>query len=286
MGCLLRDGGIGAGDARSAARELAKALETARDPLVRGYSAVALGAARPPQELSVVQESARHGDPVVRSFAALGLGLAAREIGGAESRSLRALLSDELAKARDPELASSLMVALGLAGAQEAAPQLVARLESPRSTEVLRTAAAEALGMIAAPSAQVVEALRAALHASEVHLARAAAESLGMLGDRNSAVRVLALLDETKSAHLHSHMAAAIGLAGTPTATAPMLALLGDEGATVLARADAALALGLLGDLRDSDLLLRLGAWFNVDATTVVTHEILGAGCGCRARGS
>jgi HEAT repeat protein len=285
MGCLLRDGGIGADDARPAARELAKALETARDPLVRGYSAVALGAGRPPQELPLLQESARRGDPVVRAFAALGVGLAAREIGGAESRVLRALLSDELQKARDPELVSSLMVASGLAGAQESVPGLLARLEDPRSTEALRTAAAEALGMIAAPSAQVTEALRAALLAPEVHLARAAAESLGMLGDRNSAVRVLALLDETRNAHLHSHMAAAIGLAGSPTAAAPMLGLLKNEGATTLARADAALALGLLGDLRDTDTLLRFGAWFNVDATTVATHEILSAACGCRARG-
>ena len=47
-----------------------------------------------------------------------------------------------------------------------------------------------------------------------------------------------------------------------------------------------ALALGLLGDLRDRDDLLRFGAWFNVDATTEATHEILSAACGCRARGS
>jgi HEAT repeat protein len=286
MGSLLRDGGIDAGDARPAARELAKALETGRDPLVRGYSAVALGAARPPQELTLLQESARRGDPVVRAFAALGVGLAAREIGGAESRMLRALLSDELPKVKDAELACSFIVASGLAGAQEAVPDILARLEDPRSTEAVRTAAAEALGMIAAPSAQVTEALRAALLAPEVHLARAAAESLGMLGDRNSAVRVLALLDETKSSHLHSHMAAAIGLAGSPTATAPMLALLRNEGSTTLARADAAMALGLLGDPRDADTLFRFGAWFNVDATTVATHEILGAACGCRARGA
>jgi HEAT repeat protein len=131
-----------------------------------------------------------------------------------------------------------------------------------------------------------MEALKVTLLAPEVHLARAAAESLGMLGDRSSGVRVLALLEQAKSAHLHSHMAAAIGLAGSPTATEPMLALLTNEGASTLARADAALALGLLGDLRDADALFRFGAWFNVNATTTVTHDLLGAACGCQARGT
>lgn len=286
LGCLLREGGLDADAVKPAVRGLRSVLDGSGDPLVRGYCAVALGAAQPPHELNRLKEVLRTGsDPVVQSYAALGLGLAARAADEAEARGLRTLLSNELAATKAIEQGSALTLALGLAKAREAAPDLVVRLENKSSPAPLRMAAAEALGFLGVSSAPVMESLRAALLESEVHLARAAAESLAILGDRASAVHVLGLLDHARSSHLHSHLATAVGLSGHPGAAEPLLALFKNEGAADASRADAAMALGILGDLRETDALWRFGAWFNLDATTSATREFLIAGCGCAGRG-
>ncbi len=286
LGCLLREGGLSADAAKPAVRGLRNALDGAKDPLVRGYCAVALGAARPPQELNRLKEVLRTvSDPVVQSYAALGLGLAARETDEPEARAIRTLLADELSATKAIEQGSALTLALGLARAKEAAPDLVTRLLDKSSPAPLRMAAAEALGFVGVSSAPVMESLRTALLESEVHLARAAAESLAMLGDRASAVHVLGLLDHARSTHLHSHLATAVGLSGHAGAAAPLLELFKNEGAADSSRADAAMALGILGDLRERDALWRFGAWFNLDATTSATRVFLIAGCGCAGRG-
>ncbi len=282
-GRLLQEDCVDAEGAKPAARELARLLESGRDPLVRGFCAVALGAAKPPLELKLLEEAVgRQGDAVLRTHAALGLGLAARTLGEADGKAIRTLLADELSATREMEQASALVVGLGLARAREVLPELIARLEDKGSAEAMRTAAAEALGLVGVTSAPVLQALREALLEPEVHLVRAAAESLAMLGDAGSAVQVLQLLEKTTSAHLHSHLAGAVGLAGNPAATGHLLKLLCNEGADTSARADAAMALGLLGDLRERDGLYAFNAWFNLQATTPVTREILVAGCGCR----
>lgn len=286
LGCLLREGGFDADAAKPAVRELRNSLDGAKDPLLRGYCAVALGAAQPPQEVTRLKEVLRvESDPIVQSYAALGLGLAARDADEPEARAIRKLLADELAATKAIEQGSALTVGLGLSRAREAAPDLVARLGERSSPAPLRMAAAEALGLAGVSTAPVMESLRAALLESEVHLARAAAESLAMLGDRAAAAHVLGFLDQANSTHLHSHMATAVGLSGYPGATAPLLKLFKNEGAADSSRADAAMALGILGDLREHDALWRFGSWFNLDATTPATHEFLIAGCGCAGRG-
>lgn len=286
LGCLLREGGLDADAVKPAVRELRNALDGTSDPLVRGYCAVALGAAQPPQELNRLKEVVRvESDPVVQSYAALGLGLAARDADEAEARAIRKLLLDELAATKALEQGAALTVGLGLARAREAVTDLVARLEDRSSPAPLRMAAAEALGLIGVPSAPVMEALRAALLESEVHLARAAAESLAMLGDRAAAVHVLDRMNQANSTHLHSHLAVAVALSGHAGATAPLLELFKNEGAADSWRGDAALALGILGDVRERDALWRFGSWFNMDATTATTREFLIAGCGCAGRG-
>jgi len=282
LGRLLREGHVDANGAKDAARELARALESGRDALMRGYAAVALGGANPPLEVKLLEEACTRGDPVVRAHAALGLGLAARSLGDADAKPIRRLLATELAGTRELELASAQVTALGLARASEAVPDLLARLENKGAAEAARIAAAEALGLVGVASAPVVQALREALLEPEVHLVRAAAESLAMLGDAASAVQVLRLLGETENTHLHSHLAGAVGLAGNSAATGHLLGLLGNEGTSTSARADAAMALGLLGDLRERDGLYAFRAWFNTEATTFVTREIIVAACGCR----
>jgi HEAT repeat protein len=283
IGRILRQGTAGAEDAKAAVRELVKQLDERRDPILKGYCAVALGAAKPPREIPRLQEAlTERSDPILRGYAAIALGLAARELDDADRKPIRAQLAGEFARAKDGEQASALMVGLGLAGASEALPDLLARLERKGSTEPVRAAAAEALGLVGVPSAPVVQALREAALKGDVHVAPAAAEALAMLGDSASAVHVLEQLGPAANAHLHTHLTRAVGLAGDPAAAPMLLKLLRTEAAGDEARADAAMALGLLGNLRERDGLAGLAAWFNLDATTTVTLQILVASCGCR----
>lgn len=283
VGRILRQGGADAEEAKPAVRELAKHLEDGHDPILRGYCAVALGAARPPRELEKLEEALlNRSDAILRGYAALALGLAARQLGEAEAKPVRARLASELGRTKEWEQASALMIGLGLAGGREVVPELVACIGEKGLPEEHRAAAAEALGLVGVPSPPVVQALKEALLKGDAHLAPAAAESLAMLGDSMSPVHVLGQLDAGANDHLHTHLARAVGFGGHPSATPLLLKILRDETADESARADAAMALGILGNLRESDGLAGLAGWFNLDSTTMVTRELMIASCGCR----
>ena len=68
---------------------------------------------------------------------------------------------------------------------------------------------------------------------------------------------------------------AALGCLGSTGTVKPLLAAFQDKTARATDRAQAAIALGLLGDVRDKDALFDLAVDFNFFATNQSTRELL-----------
>jgi HEAT repeat protein len=67
----------------------------------------------------------------------------------------------------------------------------------------------------------------------------------------------------------------ALGHIGQGSAVEPLLKTLRDTRQNRVVRDLAAVALGLLGDPREQDILFELDAYFNYFATTTLTYELL-----------
>ncbi len=158
------------------------------DPAVRGQVALALGMLNDKPSIPALVGAINDGStPESVRTAALG-GLEA--IGGAES--VRPLVDLLLSRGDSLDEASLVRViaTLGRVKAKEAAPALLARLDSP--TPAVRGAAVEALGLIG-PDPMVAQAIRGRLTDPQSAVRNAALGALGRLGDHDSVAAILPL---------------------------------------------------------------------------------------------
>ena len=246
------------------------------DPVLRGFAAIALGGAKEPLETRALMDAVdRGGNAVAKPFCAIALGLSARSL-GKDGDKIRKFLIREFDKANDIELSSALAVALGLARAKKATKQLLARVMKRSKPAPVRGAAAQGLGIMRSSSAEVAEALETILRKERSpQLLQDVALSLGLMGRRAFGIELARMIPKTKSVLLQGRLMLALAHLGHGAAVEPLLELLKNRNARTLTREFAAVALGILGDRRDEDLLFSLDAYFNYFATTPATNEWL-----------
>jgi len=277
LGRLLREDRLDAEQAERARLALVRVFERPRDQVLGGFAAVALGGANPPLDVDalLLDSLERENDPTIKPFVALALGLAAIEREGEPREKIQRCLLAEAERTKGIEVASALYLALGLAEARDAREMLVDCLGRSSHPAAVRGAAAQGLGLLGSDTPDAVEALEAALDDRAPEVVQGAALALGLLGRRGIARDLADRLRKAESGILQGHLTLALGHLGQSTAVDPLLEVLRDRSERRVIRELAAVALGILGDPRETDLLFALDADFNFLATTSVTHELL-----------
>ena len=277
LGRLLR-GGI-EDDARRQAcvRALKKLLDKASDPMLGGFCAVALGGARPAQEIPALMHAVDKGGAMaLKPFAALALGIAARESDDEEQRvKIGRFLLEELSKSRETELTAALALSLGLARHDRAIDDLVELAENTRRPARERGAAVQALGLTGKRNPKIDRVLFGILTSGDRDLIEDTALALGMMRRRSTADVLVKLLSRTSSDRVRGSIILALGHLGSPATIDPLLKLLVSPRQRPIVREFAAVALGLIADPREEDVLFEIDADFNYFATTVATNELI-----------
>jgi HEAT repeat protein len=276
LGRLLREAELSDDQVKTARQVLLQVLDKGTDAGLRGYAAIALAGGREPAAIhELMQVVDRGGNQELRAYAALGLGLAARRTDEKQAQKIRRFLIEELGKTKAIAMASSLTIAAGLAGATEAAELLRDRVAKASLPASVRGAAAEALGLLGLRDKETGDALLEALRHGPPDLVEGATLGLGLLGRRDVAQELIKRLETTSSGILQGSLTMALGHIGQGSAVEPLLKTLRDTRQNRVVRDLAAVALGLLGDPREQDILFELDAYFNYFATTTLTYELL-----------
>jgi HEAT repeat protein len=275
---LLRDGDLSVRDRQVATGRLMLTFLNGRDPTLCGYAAVAMGGARPPYGIDALRATAESGAGVgIHPYCFLALGLAGRELEGADGQAIRTFLLERLRETREPERAASASIALGLARAHEATDLLLERLRRESSPAPLRGAAAQGLGLMEARSVRVMKALEeiALEGRKKPRLLEDVVLALGLTGRRDIAPKLIDLLRRTTSSIVHGRIIIALGHLDHAATIEPLHEILKDKRERTIVREFAAVALAFIGDRRPEDLLFNLDAFFNLHATTTATHELM-----------
>jgi HEAT repeat protein len=277
LGRILREQALDDTAAARAGQALRQVFQKSNDSALRGFCAVGLGGARRPAAVGLLQDAIdRGGNVEVKPYCALALGLAARTLGDEEGRKIREFLVEELRKARQLEVTASLTIALGLARAHEATDSMLRRLSDQSAPAPSRAAAAQALGLMGTASREAADALlRVARREPSGQLLEDAVLALGLMGQRAVAKDLVALLPKAGSSQTQGRIILALSYLNHSAAVKPLLKVLNDPHQGTLGREFAAVALGLLGDPRDEDVLFKLDAHFNFFSGTRASRELV-----------
>jgi hypothetical protein len=277
LGRLMRETTLRGEDAARARKALLRSFSKERDIALRGFAALALGGAREPHATETLKAAIDHGgNAELKPWCALALGLAARTLGTERGKSVRVFLTSELDKAPNPDLAASLAIAAGIAQAHEATKLLLERLRRKGHLAAARGAAAQGLGLLQTKSKEAAEELeRLALEGCPQDVLQDVVLALGLIGRRSIAPKLAKMLPRETSSIIQSRIMLALGHMDHSATVEPLLAVLRDARATTLVREFAAVALGMMGDRREEDLLFDLDAWFNFHATTPAGRELI-----------
>jgi HEAT repeat protein len=257
-------------------KALNKAIEKDSDLLVKGFSALALGAVRTKDARASLERHLREGSRTeMKPFFALGLGIWGKRAGAASRKQVHGILVKSLQESSEPELTSALCIACGLAEAGGARKSMLDLLTGSGDAPV-RGAAAQGLGLLGQPDPAVITALEKVLEDGDRSgVLPDAALALGLLGRRAAAGELARGLRTTRSSVVQGRIILALGHLGHREAIDPLLAIVRSHKDPTLVREFAAVALGLMGDARDHDPLFATDAWFNYFATTRATNEFL-----------
>jgi hypothetical protein len=271
---LLREGDPTPDDRETARRALLRTLRDGHDITLRGYVALAMGGARPPCGIAALKTLAK-SDPEVRlrPYGLLALGLAARDT---DDGSIRKFLMKRLGDVGESEQVASTAIALGLARAHEATDLLLTRLRRGSALPV-RGAAAQGLGLMESRSAHVMKKFMTLVEdkSTPARLLEDLALALGFSGRRDVALKLVDLLRQTSSSVVQGQVILALGRLDHGGTIEPLHRILQDKNESTSVREFASVALALMGDRRDEDVLFDLDPYFNLYATTGATHELM-----------
>jgi len=187
------------------------------------------------------------GTSISRPWAGLALAILEqrrRANGAGTSPDTRTALGRALENARSPDERGGLCTALGILGDPGASPALRALLSTSDDDRV-RGFAAVGLGLMGAEAAR--EDLRAIVKSARFRpvLLKECAIALALLGDKQLVPELIGMLRQAGSLSSQVAIASALGFIGDARSVEPLIDLLEDEGSTDLARAFAAVALGI-----------------------------------------
>ena len=268
---ILGLGAIASADDDETLDALVRALYRDKDGPCRHVAAIAIGRIGHERGESALRHAYTKGDSLLQPFAALGLGLYARHDG--KSRAADIVLEDLETRA-NAELRGALAVAVGLSGNAAGAP-ILRELAADRGDPALRGHAAIGLGLLddRAEAAPILRKLLTEVHDPGVQ--REVALALGMLGDRDATRLLVGLVEDGGSVYVQGSAAVALGRIGGEEAGRALLTLLEDEKRPDLARAMAAVGLGLVLDKSEGKRIASIGADLNWYLFTPTVHELL-----------
>lgn len=260
-------------DSPEGAKALRKAFAYDKDPLVRGYVAVAMGTAKTPIDVKALRKAIDDRDRIVRQYAALAVGLACDR--SDQGDNIRRSLFQELKQSKQIEHTAALSIAVGITRDKDARDHLFKCLKRKRLQEDVRAPAIQALGLLRQPSKEIEETLLEALDDKSHTVVEDASLALGFLGGRTTARKLVAKMIETKSASVQIHMVAALSHLGTTTAVEPLLEVLENSRYKHTLRESAAAALGILVDERKVDPLFEIDAHTNPFGLTTAARALV-----------
>ncbi|MBU0755504.1 MAG: HEAT repeat domain-containing protein [Planctomycetes bacterium] len=165
-------------------------------------------------------------------------------------------ISAAFQKTKNPFYQSAMAVSLGLLNAKSEAEMLFDELESTKD-KPFKGYLCLSLGLMNYKAAAEKIRKIVATEISDYKLRLQAATSLGLMGDTEAVDVLIKALKEGQTVTVTSSAAQALGLIGDISAISPLRDILDDKKANDLARAFAAVALGIIGE--KSDL-----PWYNV----------------------
>lgn len=248
---------------------LVTALQEDNDAATRHFSAITLGRLGGEQARAALTEAFVKPSSDMRPWLALGLALCERADPQGE---VADLLIEKAERESNADSLAAYMVALGLAGGEQAFETLIEYLDDSQ----VQTAsyAAVALGLTGNANAHPV--LRRALqdNSSPIFQQRAAF-ALGLLGNSAAVPSLVALIQKSGNAPVASFAALAIGMLGDENAVGPLLQVIEREGPRGIATTYAVVAVGQLFDLDHRPALSRLAAGDNYLARSDAANSLL-----------
>ncbi|MHC4943371.1 MAG: HEAT repeat domain-containing protein [Planctomycetota bacterium] len=176
-------------------------------------------------------------------------------------------------KDKNPSYRSAMAVALGLLSAKRSADILFDELERSKD-KAFKGYLCVSLGLMNHKAA--AERIRkiAATEVTNFRLRLQAATALGLMGDVDAVDVLIKALKEGQTVTVTSSAAQALGLIGDISAIAPLRKILEDRKANDLARAFAAVALGIIGEKTDLPWYTIITANYNYRAKVAAISEV------------
>lgn len=248
---------------------LVEAVEEERDAATRHFAAITLGRLGGEQARAALIESFVKPPAEMRPWLALGLGLCARHDPSGE---IAALLAAKAERESNADTLAAYMVALGLAGGDQAYEVLSSYLDD--SQVLTASFAALALGLTGHPDAH--PALRDALATTPSPIfQQRAALGLGLLGNSAVVPSLVDLIRESGNAPIASFAALGIGFLGDENALGLLLQVIEDEGPRGVATTYAVSAVGQLFDHDRRPALSLLASGDNYMARSNAANKLL-----------
>lgn len=191
---------------------------------------------------------------------------------------LASALRDAVASRSDVRAAASAL-AVGVLRDYESYAQVLERLEDDQPDE-LRSYAALSLGMMGARES--ADALRAVLDEEELSpmLRGSVSIALRLLGDEEAVLDLLDAVEDAEEVEEQVALVSAAGVLGDAAAIAPLIALMNDTDAEPALRGSAALALGVLCDDDTRSWTTEISTDINYNLLTWTLQDPFGDGLG------
>lgn len=274
--------------ARQEDEEYSKALQDyfkkGRDYQARYFSLVSLGLIGGEKNRTFLLQTVEDGKKLDKAWAALGLGVMNYHLREADKNAevdsaAGALICKQLKENKNPEVLGGLCISLGLLNYKKGADDVVEVLRKNVKEDEIAGYCCLSLGLMQHKDAKaeirtiVEDSLR------RPERLKQAAIGLGLLGDQGAAEILVKFLRENTSLAAVSAVASALGFIGDSRSIDPLTEMLFNKDLTDIARAFAAVALGIVADKEEFPWNSKIAANLNYRANTeTLTDKNAGTG--------
>ncbi len=220
-----------------------------------------------------LKEIVKPSRPTHLPWAALGAALHARKQEAVKANAIDKI-TEEFRDSNNPSHKGAMAVSLGLLTATRQADMLLETL-TDTSDKSLQGYLCVSLGLMNhKASADHIRNI-AATEIASFRLRLQAATALGLMGDTEAVGVLVTALKEGSTLSITSSAAKALGLIGDISAIAPLRSILNDDNINKLARAFAAVALGIIGEKSDLPWNSVISENYNYRAKSEAISEVL-----------